>query len=101
MSEIAGIITAIVAALTTLGAAGKFIWDKIEARFQAIDAELDHCRTRETKSIERRMVQLSVIEILWQEVVRHAPSSPALGRAKHLLDDLKQKDRDDATGGTP
>ena len=90
MSEIAAIITAGVAGLGALGTAGRFVWNKIEARFQAVEAELVHCRDREAQSVERRARQLTVIELLWQEVQRHAPNSIVLSRAKHLLDNLKE-----------
>ena len=90
MSEVAAIITAAV------GAAGRFVWNKIEARFQSVEAELVHCREREASSVERRAIQLTVIELLWQEVQRHNPGSVVLTRVKNLLDDLKQKEREGA-----
>lgn len=80
-----------VSALAPLGAAGAFIWNKIEKRFKEIDAKLDECEDRERDSLERRAVQLTVIELLWQEVKRHAPASDVLQRAKKLLDDLKDQ----------
>lgn len=96
MSEVAAIITAAVGALTAVGAAGRFVWNKIEARFQSVEAELVHCREREAASAERRGTQLTVIELLWQEVQRHNPGSVVLTRVKNLLDDLKQKEREGA-----
>lgn len=93
MSEIATIITAGVAALGALGTAGRFVWNRIEARFQAVEVELAHCREREALSVERRAIQLTVIELLWQEVQRHVPGSQVLTRARDLLDDLKGQDR--------
>lgn len=95
MSEIAGIITACVAALGALGTAGRFVWNKIEARFQAVEAELVHCREREAHSVELRARQLTVIELLWQEVQRLNPGCVVLTRVKDLLDDLKEKERED------
>lgn len=91
MNDTAGIITAVVGGATALGAGLRFIWNKIEARFVSVEEELDHCREREAQSVERRAIQLTVIELLWQEVQRHAPSSLVLTRAKRLLDDLKEK----------
>ena len=81
-----------------IGGAGRFVWNKIERRFTALDAELAKCRQREAASVERRAVQLTVIELLWQEVRRLAPDNPALIRGKKLLDDLKEKGREDAEG---
>lgn len=80
-----------VSALAPLGAAGAFIWNKIDQRFKDIDAKLDECETRERDSLERRAVQLTVIELLWQEVKRLAPGADVLQRAKKLLDDLKDQ----------
>ncbi len=80
-----------VSALAPLGAAGAFIWNKIEKRFGHIENQLEECETRERESLERRGVQLTVIELLWQEVKRLAPDAPILGRAKKLLDDLKEQ----------
>lgn len=92
MSATAEIITASVAVMGALGAAGRFVWLKIEARFSHIDEQLDECRTREERSQARRAVQLTVIELLWQEVQRLAPKAPVLVRAKKLLDELKTID---------
>lgn len=85
------IITGGVGLLTAIGTAGAFIWNKIEGRFKEIDAKLDECEARERDSLDRRAVQLTVIELLWQEVKRHAPASGVLERAKKLLDDLKDQ----------
>ena len=91
MSAAAELVLSGVAVMGALGAAGKFVWNKLESRFQAIDAALEQCHTREIASQERRAVQLTVIELLWQEVKRHLPDSPVLARARHLLDELKVK----------
>lgn len=83
------LVTAIAGALGTVGGGIKFIWNKVEKRFQAIEAQLLECRTREVAAAEKASVKLIVIELLWQEVCRHNPTSPVLARAKKLLDDLK------------
>lgn len=80
-----------VAALTPLGAAGAFVWNKIEKRFGQIETQLEECHDRERDSLDRRAVQLTVIELLWQEVKRLAPDADILVRAKKLLDDLKDQ----------
>jgi Na+-translocating ferredoxin:NAD+ oxidoreductase RnfC subunit len=84
-------------ALATIGAGVKFIWDKIEARFTKIEAELAECRARELMAVkreadsrERRAKQITVIELLWQKVKDIDPSAAVLDRAKHLLDELKE-----------
>jgi hypothetical protein len=54
-----------------------------------VEGALDECHQREAKGQERRAVQLTVIEILWQEIQRIAPKSKVLIRAKHHLEELK------------
>jgi hypothetical protein len=99
--EIAGIITALVGVLTAMGGGMKFVWIKIEARIKALDGkidtmqtELDQCHAKHERSLERRAVQLTVIELLWQEVERISPGSAVLLRGKKLLDELKPKEGD-------
>jgi putative protein kinase ArgK-like GTPase of G3E family len=99
MTELAGIIAAIVPLLALLGAGIRFLWNKIEARFVAVETALDECHEREARSHERRAVQLTVIEILWQEIQRIAPKSQVLVRAKHHLDELKAIGVTDAKEG--
>lgn len=96
MADWAAIITASVGVLTPLGGGAAFVWNRIEKRFTAIDQALDQCRAREHASEARRAVQLTVIELLWQEVERLAPGAKVLGRAKKLLDELKEKAELDA-----
>ena len=86
---VADIITASVAALVPLGGGVAFVWNKVEQRFKHIEAQLDECHKRETDSHERRGAQITVIELLWQELMRVAPDAPVLKQAKKLLDDLK------------
>lgn len=100
------IITAIVGSggvLTVIGAGAKFIWNKIEARFERIEKELAECRKRETAAMEReadsrerRVMQIMVIELLWAKVKEIAPGADVLERAKHILDELKQMAAKDA-----
>lgn len=88
---IAEIITASGIALGTIGGGVAFIWNKVEQRFKHIEAQLLECQKRETESHERRGAQITVIELLWQELMRVAPDAPVLKRAKKLLDDLKTR----------
>lgn len=90
------IITAGVAALGTLGGGIAWIWDKIDKRITSLETKVADCEAREDAGFERRSVQLTVIELLWQEVERIAPASPVLARAKKLLDDLKVQHREDS-----
>lgn len=96
MSDAAEFITAGGGLLTAIGAAAAFIWNKIEKRFAEIDGELEKCHEREVSGQERRAIQRTVIELIWQEVERLAPDgNKVLARAKRLLDELKQTDRPD------
>jgi hypothetical protein len=100
------VITAIVGSggvLTVIGAGAKFIWNKIEARFERIEKELAECRKREVASMareadsrERRAMQITVIELLWAKVKEMDPAAAVLDRAKHILDELKQMAAKDA-----
>lgn len=87
--SVAEIITASVAALAPVGGGVAFVWNKVEKRFTHIEELLDECKAREAADRDRRAVQLTVIELLWQELKRVAPDAAVLGRAKKLLDDLK------------
>lgn len=87
MSDLAAIITATTGLLVALGAALKFLWNKLEARFTAIEQRGQECE-------ERSSVQTIVIELLWREVERLLPDgSPVLARAQKLLSDLKESGR--------
>lgn len=91
MTDWAAIIVAVGGVLGALGGGIRFVWNKFEARFQKIEAQLEECHQREQAHHERRAVQLTVIELLWQEVKRLAPDTPVLDRAKRLLDGLKKE----------
>lgn len=90
MNDWVAIIGGGVGTLTTIGGAIAFVWNKIERRFEKIECDLGKCEERERQSMSREAVKLTVVELLWQEVMRHAPTSPVLDRAKRLLDDLKE-----------
>lgn len=101
MTDWPATIGAIAGALVPAGGGIAFVWNKIEARFRKIEGQLDECHTRERQHQarehehqERRAVQLTVIELLWQEVSRLAPETNVLVRAKRLLDGLKDKARE-------
>lgn len=86
-----------------LGGGVKFLWVKIEARFSKIETELEDCRRREREALvreaesrERRAIQITVIELLWLKVKEIDPAAHVLDRAKHLLDELKERAAKDA-----
>ena len=84
--------------LVAVGGAGRFVWNKIEARFKTIEGELQQCRRREVQSQQRRGIQIAVIELLWLKVKEFDPTAAVLARAKHLLDELKASSQDDDQG---
>lgn len=73
-----------------LGAAGAFVWKRLEARFVDIEEKLDKCEERDRQHHERRGILTAVIELLWAEVRRQTPTSPVLQRADKLMNDLKK-----------
>lgn len=93
MPDWAAIIVAGGGFFGVLGGGIRFVWNKVEARFQKIETQLEECHQRELQHQERRAVQLTVIELLWQEVKRLAPDAGVLDRAKRLLDGLKKEGR--------
>lgn len=103
MQHWAGIIAAVVPLFVALGGGVGWLWSKIEKRFLHIEEQLEECRSREAdsrvreaESKARRAHQLTVIELLWQEVTRlSASDNPVLVRAKKLLDDLKSSAKDE------
>ncbi len=92
MSDMVAIITAGAAALGTLGGAGKYIWDKVEKRFTAIEAELKSCRENETTSQERRSLLLRAHELVCHELATLFPGAWSLTRAAELLQEAKKLD---------
>lgn len=95
MNDIASVIGAIAAAMVPIGGAIAWIWNKFEQRLRSIETKLQECQDRESRHHHRRGVQLTVIELLWQEVSRNNPDAWVIQRAKRLLDDLKVKARED------
>jgi len=112
MSDLAAIITALTGLLIALGGGARWLWNKIEARavareadveerIKAVEAKVAECEQRETAgrareeaAKERSAAQVTVIELLWREVERLSPEgSKVLKRAHQLLTDLK-KDAD-------
>lgn len=100
MSDLAAVVTSVGSALAVAGGAVKWLWGKVENRFATIEAELAACQEREVKAARRETAlmihankHLMVIELLWQEVERRSRGEPnaVLGRARELLDDLKEE----------
>lgn len=86
MTDWAAIVGTGGAVLGPVGAAGAFVWRKIERRFTKVEGELEECRKSHKEADGSRAVQLTVIELMWQELERVAPASAVLKRAKRLLD---------------
>ena len=82
---------ATIALCTPLGGGIAFIWRKVEVRFKEMDRKLEKCEQRDRNSQSRREKHLAIIELLWREVDRLDPTSRALKRCKHLVDELKKE----------
>lgn len=93
MSDLAAIIGAAGGLAATFGGGVAFIWGKVDARMAKLEAEQAECERRADRAKDRSAVQLTVIELLWQEVKRLAPemTTPVLDRAQKLMDGLKKE----------
>lgn len=104
MSDLAAIIGALGGLATVCGGGIAFVWNKVEKRAATASAAIDariaklevdqaECERRADRAKSHSAVQLTVIELLWQEVKRLAPgpTNPVLERAEKLLDALKTK----------
>lgn len=87
--DLAAIITSLCGALIPLGGGIAFIWNKLQARFEAIEAKLDACEQRDKANTERRAVHDTVIQLLADEIERIAPASTVLAQVRTLLSRLK------------
>lgn len=87
MSDLPAIITAAAGGLGVLGGGVRFLWNKIEKRFLDIENAQKKCEAH-------RATQITVIELLWQELKRLSPDAAVFDRAKKLLDGLKKGDYD-------
>lgn len=84
MSDLAAIITAVTGLLAVLGTAARFLWVRLETRFTSIEDAQRKCEMH-------RGVQLTVIELLWAEMLRLGlGEAPILARCGKLLDKLKE-----------
>lgn len=92
IAQLAGIITASVGALALLGGGIKWLWTKIEARFERIEKDLAACRAREDRSDARRARMWTVIEILIEAIERLDPEDRLLHRAKDMVATIKSLD---------
>lgn len=91
MTEWAAIITAIGGLLTVIGGGLSFLWVKVEKGFKSIEADLKQCREQETAVNRINATQLTVIELIWNDLKKLQPKSGTLARAHKLLEDLKSQ----------
>lgn len=92
MEHVAPIILAIVALLGAMGTAGKFVWDKVERRFESIEADLKLCYAREVTTKERRGILVTVIDLLITELKIVAPRSETITHSERLMEQVKRID---------
>lgn len=91
MEYLAPIIGSFATLLTVFGGAFAWIWRQIKARLKEQDIKLANCEAREKHSQRQGAIQLTVIELLYQETSRLSPegANPVLNRAQKLLKQLK------------
>lgn len=83
---------AIIVAIIGSGGVGgglRFLWTKVEKRFELIEGHLEECREREAAVNRINATQLTVIELIWNDLKKLQPKSGTLARAHKLLEDLK------------
>lgn len=93
------LITAITGLAVAGGGAFTWIWARVERGFREVKVELKKCQAREAQAQlreqaeqRRSSVKLTVIELLWQEIMRLCPEQQGnhvLRRAEKLLADLR------------
>jgi hypothetical protein len=91
MTDWVGIIGACTTLLIALGGGVAFLWKKVEQRFGKIERQLEDCRKREASAARINATQLTVIELIWNDLKKLQPKSGTLARAHKLLDDLKSQ----------
>lgn len=89
VSDLSNIITAGATVAGVLGGAISFLWARVEFTNRKTKQSLVKCEQREANSKERHLKQLTIIELLWQEIERLVPDALVLRRAKTLLNDMK------------
>ena len=83
-AEVTALAAAVVSIGGAIGAAIRFIWNKIEKRFTEIERALDECRDDRELSEKRRGILLTIIELLKQGLRHHLPESHMLVRVDEL-----------------
>ena len=82
-------------ALTAVGGGIAWLWNKVEARFLAVEAKLAECERRENRQKDVGFVYLRVIDLLMEHIeARVRGNHPVLDKARSLLDELKEKHGD-------
>lgn len=88
--NIVATLTALGVFLAVIGSGVKWLWDKIEARFEKIEAQLAECEARENRSDKRRVKMWRIIDILMDALEDVEPKNRMLNRARELLGSLKE-----------
>ena len=105
VDTVSSVISAGAGVAGILGGAIAFLWGRVEWNNSKIKRELAKCQAREIAQRQRehqivignhehRAALTIVIELLWQEIQRLSPDAIVLKRAKRLLDDLKDSNKD-------
>ena len=76
--------------LATIGGGIAFVWNKIDARFTAIEAKLKQCERRDRRSRKQNGLLMSAVEILLAKIQDLAPDAAVITRARELLEQHRQ-----------
>lgn len=76
--------------LATIGGGIAFVWNKIDARFTAIEAKLKQCERRDRRSRKQIGLLMSVSEMLLAKVKDLAPDAIVITRVEQLLEENRQ-----------
>lgn len=76
--------------LASIGGGIAFVWNKIDARFTAIETKLKQCERRDRRSRKQIGLLLSAVEILLAKIQDLAPEAAVITRARELLEQHRQ-----------
>lgn len=89
MSDLPAIIVAATGTLGTFGVAARFLYNKVETRFNHMETKLEECAKRDRAGLEYRILSSTLIDVLYSELKRSRPRSAALTTARPLMVQLK------------
>lgn len=94
MVHLPAILIAIGGVLATIGGGIGWVYRIIAKRIDTVELELAKCEKREKDAINRRARMWRVIDLLLDAIEELGPDHRQLKRARGLLADLRDDDRD-------